>query len=201
MTRRMGFIALLGLFALPLVTCQPDAERSVPDAEAAGAPDTERPMATPYRDWDANRDMVLQRDEFALWRTDQDAFARWVGDDGMNREIFADRIYVAWDTDGDGVVTEQEWVVGVEPVLEQPGSWSDWDPDGDSELDLNEVAEALETQGTYDLIDRDQDRIIDDEEIADFFYDLIDLNDNGELDVTEWDAFSDSWLDDEGALR
>lgn len=201
MRHRMGFIALLGLLALPLVTCQPDTERGVPDAEAADAPDTERPMVTPYREWDANRDMVLQRDEFALWRTDRDAFAAWVGEDGLDREMFADRIHVSWDTDGDGVVTEQEWAVGVEPVLGEPGSWSDWDADGDSELDVNEVAESLEIQGTYDLIDSDQDRIIDDEEIADFLYDLIDLNDNGELDVTEWDAFREGWLDEEDALR
>lgn len=201
MKRRIGLVTLLALFALPLITCQPEAERGVPDVEAADAPAADRPTTTPYQNWDANRDMVLQRDEFALWRTDQDAFDGWVGDEGLDREIFADRIHVAWDTDGDGVVTRNEWAVGVEPVLEDPGSWSDWDGDGDSELDLNEVAESMETRGIYDVIDRDQDRVIDDEEIGDFFYDLIDRNDNGEVDVTEWDAFDEAWLDDEGALR
>ncbi len=194
MNRRMALLALSACGALVLVACEPEAERGLEDAEAADAPATERPVSTPYETWDANRDRVLQRDEFAQWRTEQGLFADWVGDEGLDREVVNEDIRVALDVDGDGIVNEDEWRTGMTPLLDDAGTWSDWDADGDSELDANEISESLETRGFYDVIDADSDDVIDDEEIGDFFYDVFDLNDNGEIDVTEWDASAEVWI-------
>lgn len=191
MNRRMALLAVSACVGLFLMGCQPEAERGSQDAEAADAPATERPVSTPYETWDANRDRVLQRDEFAQWRNEQGLFDDWIGEEGMDREVAAEDIHVALDVNGDGVVIEDEWRIGMTPLLDGAGTWADWDADGDSELDANEISESLEARGFYD--------VLDDDEIGDFFYDVFDLDDNGEIDVTEWDASAELWISAGGA--
>ncbi len=89
--------------------------------------------------------------------------------------------------------------MGMTPLLDGAGTWKDWDADGDSELDANEISESLEARGFYDVLDADSDGVIDDDEIGDFFYDVFDLDDNGEIDVTEWDASAERWISTGGA--
>jgi hypothetical protein len=76
------------------------------------------------------------------------------------------------------------------------GTWTDWDLDGNAELDVSETAEAETRYGFYDRIDINQDMVIDQEELGDFFFDLFDANDDSGLDVTEWDGVRADWLDD-----
>ena len=67
------------------------------------------------------------------------------------------------------------------------GSWGEWDASGDGVLDANEVSEAFERESLYDTVDRDSDALIDDEELADWWFDLWDANDDQQIDTTEWD--------------
>ncbi len=92
MNRHMALLAVSACVGLFLMGCQPEAERGSQDAEAADAPATERPVSTPYETWDANRDRVLQRDEFAQWRNEQGLFDDWIGEEGLDREVASEEI-------------------------------------------------------------------------------------------------------------
>jgi hypothetical protein len=146
-----------------------------------------------YGEWDMDADDALGIEEFRSWWNEQDFFDDWRADEdeGITREQFAERLHVEWDTNGDDVVSEVEWQEGTDTWFAgdvEDGAWDDWDGDGDSELDANEVAEGLERNGLYDRVDRDDDAVIDDEELADWFFDIFDDNDDDRIDTTEWDA-------------
>ena len=68
-----------------------------------------------------------------------------------------------WDTDGDGVITQDEWNTG----LTEMGLFSDWDADGDGSLTSDEFAGGL-----FDRFDEDGD---------------------GALTVSEWDTGIDNF--------
>jgi hypothetical protein len=199
MKRRTEVMGLAALSMLLLAACGPDAgERTDLDAEAAEAPPVERPIATPFQNWDLDQNQKLERQEFGIWVTEEEGFGDWFGDEGLNREALRESAHSAWDVNDDGVVNEAEWQVGVAELYGDAdyGTWTDWDLDGNAELDLSETAEAETRYGFYDRIDINQDMVIDQEELGDFFFDLFDTNDDSGLDVTEWDGVRADWLDD-----
>lgn len=144
-------------------------------------------------EWDEDGDGTLDPDEFGSWFNEQNFFAEWDedADDELTNREFSVVLMDRWDTNDDDVLSESEWNTGMEWFGEDadPGAWRDWDSDGDSELDANELHESLETNGLYDAVDGDQDAVFDDEEMADFFFDAFDMDDNDEVDTTEWDDF------------
>ena len=142
-------------------------------------------VETPYAygQWDMNTDRVLDRDEFGTWVDEQD----W---DAWDEESFTETTFSLWDENDDGVLTESEWRESTDRWYGADvdfGVWADWDGDGDSELDANEVRESMEAHGLYDRVDGDSDALIDDEELADWWFDIWDFNDDDEIDTTEWD--------------
>jgi hypothetical protein len=192
-------IALSTLPLLLLAACGPDRDRDDANvgAEAAEAPPATRPAETPFASWDQNQDRLLQRAEFNAWARDEGLFDDMVGDDGLDREALNQRIYDRWDMDGDGTVTEIEWQAGAGDVYDLDyGNWTDWDADGDSQLDMNELAEAHERIGFWNELDRNADGRIDDEDLGDWFFNLFDTNDNDALDPQEWDMGRGGWFED-----
>lgn len=200
MNRRTETVGLAALAIFFVAACNPEPGQDVDtEAEAAEAPVEQRP-ASPFEEWDINQDQSLQAEEFTTWATDEDVLGDWVGDEGLDRESFHQRLVDVWDQNDDDVIGESEWQSGVSNFFAEGehGAFADWDTSGDSNLDLNEVAEGLETHGLYDRMDGDQDALIDDEEIGDFFFDVFDVNDDAQLDTTEWDYGRSTWFGDPG---
>lgn len=200
MNRRTEIIGLAALSVLYLAACEPEPGQDLDtEAEAAEAPVEQRP-ATPFEDWDINQDQSLQAEEFSTWARDENVLGDWVGDEGLDREAFHQRIVDVWDQNDDDIIGESEWQSGVSNLFAEGeyGAFADWDVDQNAELDLNELAEGMESHGLYARMDGDQDAIIDDTEIGDFFFDIFDVNDDAQLDTTEWDFGRSTWFGDGG---
>ena len=136
-----------------------------------------------YSEWDVNTDRALGRDEFGTWAGEQG----WAE---MDEEGFSETTVGLWDVDDDDRVSEQEWTDATDRWYGDDveyGTWADWDGDGDSFLDANEVREGMETNNLYDRVDMDNDAVFDDEELADWWFDVWDFNDDETIDTTEWD--------------
>lgn len=192
------FVTVLSLTAfLALGACadEPDAdvEGGVPTGEIEPeAPAADMEAERGFSQWDSDQDTYLVREEWDAWWADNDISGDFDtdGTDGLGQEEWANTTYSFWDADDDDRITEEEWTQGTERWFgadAEYGAWADWDLDGDSELDANEVAEGFEREGLYDRVDRDADAVIDDEELADWFFDVFDFDDDDRIDTTEWD--------------
>lgn len=198
MNSRKEIIGLTAFSVLFLGACNPEAgQQTDTEAEAAEAPATQRP-ATGFEDWDANQDQALQVEEFNTWASDEDLLADWTGEEGLDRERFNERMIEVWDTNDDDQITESEWQAGVSNLYGNTdyGTFSQWDMNGDGHLDAEEVTQGNQQFGLYTRMDGDQDGVIDDVEIGDFFFDLFDVNDDNQLDSTEWDYGRQNWFED-----
>lgn len=199
MSQRAGIIALFALPGLFLAGCAPDAGQQTddPEAEAAEAPETQRPATTPYGEWDVNQDQALQRDEFLAWSGDEGVFDNWIGDQGFDVEAFREDMQGAWDVDGDGSIIETEWQTGTEALYgmdAQVGTFADWDANGDGQLSTEEVAAGSERVSIQEQIDQNADGSVDRQEVGDFFFGVFDENDDGQLDTTEWETGRSTWF-------
>jgi hypothetical protein len=194
MRRTKRHVALALVAGLAMFGCADgyDDEAEIDEAEAEVGPEAEMAEAEyGFVEWDADQNRYLDENEWTTWDADRDRSA-WNtdGEDGLSAEEFGATTVTLWDRDDDGLVSEDEWTEGTDRWFGDDvdyGVWADWDMDGDSELDANEVREGFETNNLYDRVDGDADAIIDDEELADWFFDVFDLNDDAQIDTTEWD--------------
>ncbi len=194
--------ATIGLLALPflfLAACEPETAERGTDAEAAEAPPTTRPEApttteAPFAQWDIDQSQTLQREEFAQWARDEGVFDDLIGEDGLDRDGLAERIHAGLDRDGDGTVTEMEWQETSSRLFDNPGTWSDWDADGNAELDTDEVSQGLEGHGLFGEVDADADMTVNEMELGDFLFDALDANDDDALDPAEWEE-REGWIE------
>jgi len=191
-----AFLAIGGC-AEPEVELESDIEAET----EPGVPTTETDVQSPFGELDTDRSGYLTRDEWRAWWVEGDFAAEHDADgvEGLDVSEWVHHTLALWDTDDDDVLSEAEWTSGVERWYGEDvelGVWVDWDLDGDSELDADEVQEAFEREGLYDRVDGDHDALLDDEELADWFFDLFDADDDERLDWTEWDRRGDSRLDD-----
>lgn len=147
--------------------------------------------------WDADADQRLTREEWGVWYDEQGLFDDWDTDaeDGLTSDELTGAAYAVWDADDDDALTEVEWNEGIGQWYgdEDYGAFGEWDVDGDSALDANEVAEGFERENLYDTVDRDSDALIDDEELADWWFDIWDADDDQLIDTTEWDQVGTEW--------
>lgn len=148
-------------------------------------------------EWDTDTNQELNRQEWDAWYADQGTYDQWNSDnqEGLTRDELATGTVGLWDSDSDGSLTENEWNEGMGTWYgdQDYGAWGEWDANGDSALDANEVAEGLEREGLYDTVDRDSDALVDDEELADWWFDIWDGNDDEIIDTTEWDEVGTEW--------
>ena len=192
----------LALTALiPLAACDAGGEQ-MGDAELGQevetAPATDAATEqTGLAEWDTDTNQELNRQEWDAWYADQGTSDQWNTDaeEGLTQDELGTGAYGLWDADGDDSLTESEWNEGMGTWFgdQDYGAWSEWDANGDSALDANEVTEGLEREGLYDTVDRDSDALVDDEELADWWFDIWDGNDDQIIDTTEWDQVGAEW--------
>lgn len=197
MKTRQHFLTIALAFSAALTGCEAGTE-DVPDTEVGaelGEPET-GVTDVGFAEWDADEDTYLGENEWGAYWADRGIYEDWdLNDDaGVDETEFGEGLFGAWDRDDDDIIREDEWTEGTDAFFGDAdyGTFADWDADGDTELDLNEVSEGLESRNLYDTIDVDRDALIDDEELADWWFDVFDLDDDTRIDTTEWES---TWLE------
>lgn len=208
-TRRPSLTLLASMVALASA-CAPDSGRSDEVAtdegalpEAAAVPESAAQEETAaiapiivdipaFEGHDSNRDGVLSRDEFGAWIAENGVHASWVyeADGDLDVGAVSSRLLGLWDQNEDSLLSEPEWDGGVRSWFppDEAGAFSDWDGNGDGSVDAIEAAVALGSRGLYDRIDGDGNTIVDDRELADWLFGVIDASGDGGLDQAEWEA-------------
>lgn len=111
-----------------------------PDGDGAIGPDE---AADTWRDWfDGNDDDIIDSDE---WNTGVETFAFDNVDYGEMS---------AWDTDGNGEISADEWRAGYESTV-----WTAWDADASGDLSRDEIDDPW-----WAFFDGNDDDIIDSDE-------------------------------------
>lgn len=199
---RIHTMALILAGLVPLAACDANGAEQVGDAELEGGLETTPAAETTlgqngFADWDADANAQLTRDEWGNWWSQRGIYDEWNTDaeEGLVGEELAGGAFAAWDVDNDNNLNQNEWQEGAGTWFadDEYGDWGEWDANGDSALDANEVAEAFERENLYDRVDRDSDALIDDEELADWWFDIWDGNDDALIDTTEWDQVGAEW--------
>lgn len=187
-------VALSLVGAALLAACDAEPEAETVEAE----PTTEVAEEPAYADWDRDGDTELDRDELPEWVDRTAPHGAWETDveSEWDADNMGERMLVIWDTDRDTVVTEEEWAAQIDMwyvVDGDPGygTWTDWDMDGDSELDADEIAEALERYGIFNAADVDANAVLDPVEFDTWLFEVVDTDDDGVIDETEWEAFAE----------
>ncbi len=206
MREHTRFFGLLALPALLLAACAPEGQDGATtgaEADAAEAPPTQRPTTQPgFSDWDMDGDASLNEQEFGQWAREEGPFGTWFGEEGVDFDQIHQDLHSAMDMNSDGTVDESDWSAGIRELFgnEDPGQWSEWDTNGDGQLDEEEFTQAIQTSGLQERMDEDGDGTVTEAEVQTFFFGLMDRNDDGRLDTTEWNSGRETWFGDDGMM-
>ena len=177
---RRTLVICLALAGLALGACGGDDDTSATLPATTGVDE--------FSTLDASGDSYLDADEIAEWVDDNGAFRSWDedADSELDRDEIAGNAFSLWDSNNNGKISQQEWQRGTD--LWYPGQaevrvFSDWDGDGDSELDGDEFREefdysALGESWTTEPLNR--------ETFKNAYFELYDLDDDGRVSRAEW---------------
>lgn len=153
-----------------------------------------------FKDWDKDDDYLIEKEEFKEQFTDkfysawsEDADPQGIIEEGFFRESFA-----GLDTDNDGFISDEEWLVGYNyfyddyVVYEEIGYI---DTDGDGMIDYDEYYDVIYDTEYFTDIDLDSDNYISEYELAEFVFNNWDFDDNGVLSRYEWNSFENYYYD------
>lgn len=169
--------------SLALSGCGDDAD------DVTVAPTTAPPAErNEFSTLDRNGDSYLDADEVAEWRDRDGVFTRWDADadSELDRDEIAGNAFSLWDADNNNKISQEEWRQGTDlwyPQGVDVRVYSDWDRDGDSELDTDEFKErfdfsALGESWTAPSLDK--------ESFKNAYFELYDTDDDGRVSVSEW---------------
>jgi hypothetical protein len=189
----LGLGALLPITLL-IAGCDAQGTDDRPETEA---PLTDRPVeVATFSQWDEDGDQHLDSLEFVMWVQDENVFGDWVGEEGVDMEVFHDHLQTALDVNADGDIDERDWSIGIQRIFgdEDPGTWEEWDLDGDGTLDGAEFMQGAEHHGLHARVDQNGDQVITIRELQAFYFELFDRNGDGRIDSNEWNQGRATWL-------
>lgn len=188
---RTAVLALcLGFFAWTAAGC---AEGESAEDRTMTSETEPAEMAAPEPDvfvqLDTDASEYLTPDELSLWFDTEGILERWDidRDSIVSKEEVLSHSFGLWDRDGNGVIDETEWKRATEawyPADAEPIVFADWDDDGDSELDADEFNEAFDLSVLGEIWIGDLDRDV----FKNAYFELYDLNDDGQVSEIEWNA-------------
>lgn len=154
---------------------------------------------TTFEDWDADGDGLIERHEFtSVFVTEY--FSTWNADDerGLIEEDFFKESYAGLDTDNDGFLSDEEWILGYnyfyeDYVIEEEYGFVDLDEDGN--ITYNEFYDVIYDTDLFTDIDMDGDNYISEYELANYVFENWDFNDSGALSKSEFNRFDWYYLD------
>lgn len=200
----------IGALLLPvalLAACEGEVDEAGSGIERGTQQPPERPddvrmerRTAEYAEWDRDNDEQLGVEEFRSWWTEEDRFAGWDtdGDGEVSPDELSRRLFANWDQSDDDVISEVEWREGVDRWFAgdvEAGTWEEWDADDDSDLDRQEFATAIEERRLYERIDRDRDDAVGTDDLADWFFDLFDRDDDDRIEAPDWERATSELLD------
>ncbi len=157
------------------------------DDSTVGSVATTNP-ADEFATLDASGDSHLDADEIAEWVDDRAPFRSWDvdADSELDRDEIAGNAFSLWDANNDGKISQKEWNSGTDvwyPSNAEFGVFSDWDGDGDSELDADEFKEAFDSSALGESWRMDP---LNPETFKRAYFDLYDVDDDGRVSRSEW---------------
>ena len=180
--RRRWTIAVLGLATLFAACGDDEPEATADDADTA----------VTFSTLDASGDSYLDADEIAEWVDDEGIFTRWDADadSELDRDEIVGNAFELWDANGDGHLTQAEWKSGSDlwyPNELELSTFGDWDGDGDSELDVDEVREKFDLSALGEAWTADAYNA---ETFKKLYFELYDIDGDGKVTEDEWTAGS-----------
>lgn len=152
-----------------------------------------------FDDWDKDEDLVIEKEEFVDKFT-KEYYSTWsegAEPQGILEEGFFRESFAGLDTDNDGFLSDEEWLVGYnyfydEYLVEEVGFI---DADNDGMIDFDEYYDVIYNTEYFTDVDLDSDNYISEHELAEYVFNNWDIDDNGVLSKYEWNSFKAYYLD------
>lgn len=153
-----------------------------------------------FEEWDMDDDNLIEKEEFVDKFTDE-FFSVWSEDAetlGIIEEGFFRESFAGLDTDNDGYLSDEEWLLGYNYfyddylVNEEIGLI---DVDDDGKIDYEEYYDVIYDTEYFTDVDLDSDNYISEYELAEYAFNNWDMDDNGVLSRYEWNSFKAYYLD------
>ncbi len=151
-----------------------------------------------FQDWDKNNDGIISRYEFVDKFTDNYVDDWDVNDDDhLDDEDFFRKSYIAYDADKDTLLTEKEWLFGYDYNFGEfvVDDFVAIDINNDGFVEYAEYYAALRKTSYFDTWDVDDDNYLDQFELARLVFNSWDFDDSNFIEIDEYDAFDDYYLD------
>lgn len=148
-----------------------------------------------YEDWDSDADEVITNEEFYDGITATGYHANWDlnSDETVTDEEMLLGFYRIWDTDGDQIIDQAEWEANMPEKADEFTDMDQWDQDGQEGLSFDEFAETMAGTEFYERLDANLDDEISDEELSNSLYYLWDNDDDGYVELTEYEEWYDKY--------
>lgn len=200
-----GFLTAGCATAHDTETAGTDAETDTASQSASAAsvadtvPEEEEETRTQQRtvafaEWDEDGDEALSEEEFDSWWEEEQLLAEWDsdGNETLSEEEFTSGLVLRWDSNSDEVLDQDEWNTFAEGLGDEDerGAWSEWDRDGNGELDHSEFQEAFQRYELFAEVDTNDDGVANYEELREWFFETFDTDGDGEISPDEWDALN-----------
>ncbi len=175
--------------------CTP--EHTIPTKAAAETVEQPDGAATRFDQWSRGDSQVDEWD-FAKAVEVLGLYDAWDanGDGLVSEEEFEAVVFQIWDADDSGVVERGEWEQAASAWhrSQQPvGGFVDWDPDGDGQIGRDELRSGVLTTNLFRYWDANDDGYLTQAEFAAEAYAVWDTNDNGMIERKEWERAVPKW--------
>lgn len=152
-----------------------------------------------YDNWDANQNSGIDDQEFENAFTTSSYYEQW-NDDGnqvVTRDEFAQGFLSVIDRDENDVLSEQEWQQAKDAYFSDVSvdgyqQLSDWDQNGDQQVQLNEFQSILDDLDYYSEWDDDGNGELNELEIAQGVFAMWDTDGNGVIEAEEYEVWDNT---------
>lgn len=175
-----------------------------PEAMASDAVDV--PTATTdetaygFDDIDMDGDSELDADEFHEW-SETPVFAFYMQTElvedptepeqtgALDAAVLIDALYGAWDVNDDDALDRGEWAAATDVLTglnDTEATWIEFDVDENGIIDVDEIHAQIEDDEVLAGIDADEDGVVEELELNQWFFALFDTNEDGRVSTDEW---------------
>lgn len=152
-----------------------------------------------FDSWDTDNDKVIERQEFTS-KFVEEFYPLWdsTGTTGIIEEGFFRNVYAGLDTDGDNLLSDEEWLIGYNYFYDDYLVYEDMDlvdVNEDGSVSYDEYYDALYDTDYFTDIDLDSDNYISEYELADYVFNNWDVDDSGTISRSEYNRFDAYYLD------
>ena len=188
--------------ALVIAGCGGAEDREVTESDVVEEALEDAPDQTAYGfdDIDMDGDSELDADEFHEW-AETPVFAFYMQTDlvedpdeprqtgALDAVVLVDALFGAWDVNDDDALDETEWEAATRVLSglnDTEATWIEFDVDGNGVIAVDEVHAQLEDDDILAGIDADEDGVVEEQEMNEWFFTVFDRNEDGRISRDEW---------------